>query len=213
MKTYNEIVDNVEKLEQGQSQSSADIDNLKTRVSATEGSIEDLVEFIGQASETVEQLATAVGRVAENTTGISYNTGEVKTTVEHDLDVQGDLTVNGNPVGSALLYQHNICIRYVGNLNDYWYINVTIMNNSSTPFTKATLQNYLETNNFTGYNSLKATGSRVANTTVIFVVVGLVYNQYYGIVPSMFNVATGEVVANTSINSSASYTDTVVQES
>lgn len=94
------------------------------------------------------------------------------------FDTTGAITIDGQPIGTKL-YQHKLTLAYNSSANGYVRISFLIINNSDTPFTKTTLEDYLKTHQTiaTGYvkdvvwNYAKIITDIYFNTT---------YNQVYG---------------------------------
>lgn len=122
----------------------------------------------------------------------------------------GQITVNGTPVGGQKLYIHNINF-YRQLSSDYWYLNMQIINTTSTPYTShSDISSFLTNKGFNGITKPHiANGSHYTSTakyeiTGILVSMGTLY-------PVMFDLSVGEDIANTALPSQAGITDTVIE--
>lgn len=94
------------------------------------------------------------------------------------FDNTGAITIDGQPIGTKL-YQHKLTLFYSASANGYVRISFLIINNSDTPFTKTTLEDYLKTHQTIATGYVKDITWNYAKI-IIDIYFNTTYNQVYG---------------------------------
>ena len=223
MKTYNEIVDNLESLEK---ETPKNIANALTEAkSYTDTEVADGVQeaktyadakfSLGLKREIVESLPTE--DIDTNTIYmvLDSSSSQVGNVYNEYIYINSNWELIGTTAtASVALYQHNITIRR-NVANVYMTCTLTIINNSPSQFDGIVkLENYLRDKGLTSNaNTLSATGV-YDNTTAKYIIIGVCYLSALGSL-TLITVDTTQTIWEASATivppTNATFTDLVVQ--